>query len=600
MFFKIIIYLFGSLFLTVTLLASANVKDSSLLSDEEKEYLKQHKTITFTGDPNWLPFEAFNENGEYIGIVADHLALLEKSYGITFNKIVSKNWKDAVNMAMQDKVSVISGDIADKKLNQHFNYIEPYIKNKIVIIMDTSNIYVDNLNELRGKKIAIIKDYGYTADIYKEYPDLDFVEVQNVQEGLLGVSNGKYKAMLASNTLASYSIQKMGLENVSIVGQVPITMSLTLFINKNEPLLFSIIEKGIKNIDKQQHKDIIAKWRKVKPILKIDYTLLWQISLLFILILLFLLYKHYISKKYIGKIKKLNERVELALSANRDAIWEINLLNWSDGYISPRWYEMLGYDKNNQIDNIFQEWKEKVHPDDFDETMQEIRKNHEGKTEFFESIHRQRHKNGHWVWIHSRGKTIFDDNGVGVKFIGTFTDVSEKKALEDEILELAHRDQLTNLYNRHYFYNVVQEIISLAKREKKPLSVMMIDIDKFKNINDTYGHKNGDIVIKSLANIMLKTIRASDIVARVGGEEFVILLPNTSSTDAVTLANKLRKNVQNHLVQFENNVNINITVSIGVASVFVEDEVTIDKALARADEALYRAKEDGRNNVQLF
>jgi diguanylate cyclase (GGDEF)-like protein/PAS domain S-box-containing protein len=259
---------------------------------------------------------------------------------------------------------------------------------------------------------------------------------------------------------------------------------------------------------------------------------------------------------------------------------------------------MLGYDKNKHIDNIFEEWREKVHPDDIEETMQEVRKNHEGKTEFFESIHRERHKDGHWVWIHSRGKTIFDENGVGVKFIGTFTDISEKKALEDEILKLAHRDQLTNLYNRHYFYGIVQEIISLAKREKKPLSLMMIDIDKFKNINDTYGHKNGDIVIRTLATIMIENTRASDIVARIGGEEFVILLPNTMTGDAVTLANKLRKKIENHLIKLEDNIDINITVSIGVASVIVEDEVTIDKALARADEALYKVKESGRNNVQ--
>jgi diguanylate cyclase (GGDEF)-like protein len=246
------------------------------------------------------------------------------------------------------------------------------------------------------------------------------------------------------------------------------------------------------------------------------------------------------------------------------------------------------------------EWKEKVHPDDIEKTMQEVRKNHEGETEFFESIHRERHKEGHWVWIHSRGKTIFDKNGIAVKFIGTFTDISEKKTLEDKILELAHKDQLTNLYNRHYFYGIVQEIISLAKREKKPLSLMMIDIDKFKNINDTYGHKNGDIVIKALATIMLENTRTSDIVARIGGEEFVILLPNTSPKDAVTLANKLRKNVENYLIKLEDNIDVNITISIGVNGVFIENEITIDKALARADEALYRAKENGRNNVQLL
>ena len=173
----------------------------------------------------------------------------------------------------------------------------------------------------------------------------------------------------------------------------------------------------------------------------------------------------------------------------------------------------------------------------------------------------------------------------------------KKKALEDKILELAHKDQLTKLYNRHYFYSIVQEIISLAKREKRPLSIMMIDIDKFKNINDTYGHGNGDIVIRSLATIMLENTRASDIVARIGGEEFVILLPNTTKDNTVVLANKLRKNVEKHLIKLEDNIEINFTISVGVDSMHVADEQKVDEALARADEALYRAKETGRNKV---
>ena len=89
---------------------------------------------------------------------------------------------------------------------------------------------------------------------------------------------------------------------------------------------------------------------------------------------------------------------------------------------------MLGYDANEHISNIFNNWKDKIHPDDYDEVMEEVRKNNEGETDFYESIHRERHKDGYWVWIHSRGKTIFDENGVGVKFIGTFTDISEKKS----------------------------------------------------------------------------------------------------------------------------------------------------------------------------
>lgn len=180
-------------------------------------------------------------------------------------------------------------------------------------------------------------------------------------------------------------------------------------------------------------------------------------------------------------------------------------------------------------------------------------------------------------------------------FLSYFAYINLKR--KDELKELANRDQLTNLYNRRYFYNVVQNIISLAKRESKELSVLMIDIDKFKNINDSYGHAKGDIVIKSLASILLEHTRDSDIVSRVGGEEFVILLTNTSKDTAFKVANKIREFTEQQSIKIDNKRDINFTISIGVDSVNIKDEKYIDEALSRADKALYKAKDGGRNRV---
>ena len=179
----------------------------------------------------------------------------------------------------------------------------------------------------------------------------------------------------------------------------------------------------------------------------------------------------------------------------------------------------------------------------------------------------------------------------------TSHDITELIQAQEKLEELANTDQLTKLYNRHYFYNIAQEIVNLTIREKTSLSVMMIDIDKFKNINDTYGHANGDIVIQSLAKIMVKNTRKSDIVARIGGEEFVILLPNTSKKDTIILAHKLRKIVEDYLIISKDNKKINFTISIGVDGIDIENETNIDQALFRADKALYKAKENGRNKV---
>jgi len=188
-------------------------------------------------------------------------------------------------------------------------------------------------------------------------------------------------------------------------------------------------------------------------------------------------------------------------------------------------------------------------------------------------------------------------NGIVKGIVVSSNDITKLHLTQEKLKELANRDQLTNLYNRRYFYDVVEKIISLEKRAKTSLSLLMIDIDKFKNVNDTYGHANGDEVIKSLAFLLTEHTRESDIVARVGGEEFVVLLPNTSKESAFKFANKLRLFTEQLVVQTKDGYSIKYTVSIGVNQVDLENEKTIEQALVRADKALYLAKDSGRNRV---
>lgn len=166
-----------------------------------------------------------------------------------------------------------------------------------------------------------------------------------------------------------------------------------------------------------------------------------------------------------------------------------------------------------------------------------------------------------------------------------------------ELKTLASSDPMTRLYNRRYFNNISQHILGLAQREKQSLSLIMLDIDHFKKINDTYGHKSGDEVIISLANLMLNQQRQSDIICRYGGEEFVMLLPNTPLADATQIAEKLRRKIATQSIKSQTGDTIFFTISAGTASVNLKTEDTIEKALHRADEALYQAKNSGRNRI---
>jgi len=161
---------------------------------------------------------------------------------------------------------------------------------------------------------------------------------------------------------------------------------------------------------------------------------------------------------------------------------------------------------------------------------------------------------------------------------------------------LASQDPLTNLYNRRYFKDISQKLVNIAKREGSELSVIMLDIDKFKNINDTYGHSIGDEVIINLAGLLIAQTRESDIVARFGGEEFAILLPSTNKGGAYKTASTIREVVERQILTLDNK-NIQYTISLGVDCFDITADEKIDPTLNRADRSLYQAKNSGRNQV---
>jgi len=173
----------------------------------------------------------------------------------------------------------------------------------------------------------------------------------------------------------------------------------------------------------------------------------------------------------------------------------------------------------------------------------------------------------------------------------------ELSALKEELQEQAIRDPLTDLYNRRYLEEIVLEKLQQASHDMYPISVVIMDIDHFKEINDTYGHEAGDLVQKHVANILRKQSRAKDLIFRYGGDEFLVILPSTSSQTAYQYSQRLRKQFEDTSVDY-NSENIAVTMSIGIAA-FITGKEKPEQVLIAADTALYQAKADGRNCVIL-
>ena len=174
----------------------------------------------------------------------------------------------------------------------------------------------------------------------------------------------------------------------------------------------------------------------------------------------------------------------------------------------------------------------------------------------------------------------------------------ELKNANKKLLEISSVDFLTNIPNRRYFFEVGNKSFHLAKREKHPLSIIYIDIDHFKSINDNYGHNIGDEILKLVSSKMNKLIRKSDILARTGGEEFTILLNNTDKENAFILAEKLRTTIENSCYR-DKEFEIQVTISLGISELQNDDE-ELDSIINRADKALYKAKNESRNKTVIY
>lgn len=203
-------------------------------------------------------------------------------------------------------------------------------------------------------------------------------------------------------------------------------------------------------------------------------------------------------------------------------------------------------------------------------------------------------KNGELYNEYKAIAPIIDNNGNISSFVSTGKDVTERMLLEEKLEKLAATDKLTNIPNRLKFDEVLRYSVDRAKRYKVSLSVVLFDIDFFKKVNDTYGHLCGDIVLKMIAKIGKDAIRESDLIARWGGEEFIILLPDIQDSEAYVLAERLRHSIESYIFEEVGQV----TVSFGVTK-FTENDSS-ESFINRADNALYLAKENGRNRVEVI
>ncbi|SKB59701.1 diguanylate cyclase [Malaciobacter marinus] len=438
-----------------------------LFTKEEIDYLNKAKKIKMCVDPNYLPYEYINNEGKYVGIIANFITKLSKNSGINFELINTSSWSESLEAIKEGKCDVLPNTGQTISREKYLNFTQDYFNFSNVIATKDNKIFIDSIEKLKDKKIGVIKNYSIAERLRYRYPDFNFVTVENTLDGLKKLKDNKIYAFVDTFPSLAYNMQNSSITGIKISGKITISSSSKIAIRKDNIILQKIMNKAINSVKPHEKEELLNRWLTVIKEEKINTELLIKIVsfivLISLLIILFIIYK---SNR---KLSTLNKKLE----------------------------------------------------------------------------------------------------------------------------KISQTDKLTSLYNRTKLDMILEFEFKNKKRYEKPLSIIIIDIDHFKKINDTYGHLVGDKILVEFSNIIKANIRETDFIGRWGGEEFLVVLPFTKEKDAYNLASKLRKLIAKKPLY----KNINVTASFGVVECKDSD---CNKALLNADKALYEAKNSNRNCVKVF
>jgi len=525
------------------------------------------------------------------------LDLTKSSSYIKRLRFIDKNAKAkvCVDRDMKTLKPFINKNCYNRKKSIYFKHILDEQKGKIYysgisFVKNTKNftepiLHVGTPIFLEDKKVGVlvmdilIKDFLYqlaksdSGKIYifdKDAKTLIDPEYINNWSSYLGLSSD----------LSSYFKQdaKNILNNNEYIGNN--IYSKKMILTPNE-VLHVVIKANTGNLQQE-----ILKHSKELQIFMLSLILL-SIPIAFIFA------KIYSKQKKEDDKDKYNQDILLSLFDLSDVVlfkWN-NDEKWSVDSVSKSVGKLLGYSQEDFESNKVL-YTDCIHPDDMKQVTQEHVNSIRNRAYYFEhKPYRLIRNDGDIKWILHSTVIVRDSRNKITNFVGYLTDITELKNHEIELEKISRTDRLTGTNNRIHTDKVLENQYYRFKRDNETCSVILVDIDHFKSVNDTYGHLAGDNVLVAFSKVLQDSIRQGDVLGRWGGEEFLIILPHTNLDDAMQLGEKLRSNIEKYKFKKPSH----ITASFGVST--FEQKMDIDTLIDTADKGLYESKENGRNSV---
>ena len=585
------------------------------LTAEERLWLDSHQPIRIAFDGNFPPY-SFIDNGKLMGVAYDTLHLISQKLDIQFQVDKRTAWKELYMAAINKEVDAVATMVNRPERLQFFAFTQPYVFKSLAIITNKNGQQITNRNQLPEKIVALVKDYQYSTRILNEFPSITPFYVDSMRAALEAVESEQADAAISFFAASSYLQDKYLLTQLKFGAFYDRNSANESIAVRNDwPILATILQKGLDTLTPEEKQAINERWHAQLE-LPIDYATISKFiaPLLFIVIVLLLWIRQirYQNKRIISTKNKLfesnnalehfKENLETQVFERTEQLhaseqkYRSLVENLHDeyffyqhdlegvfSYLSPSVTKILGY----SITEFLQHYStyQTDHPnnaliDDYTGRCLNGEKVPAYEVELFD-------KYGNKRCIEVLESPVYDASGLCIGLDGIAHDITLLKQAQERLNWLSYYDDLTGLANRRLFLDRLEQTLALAHRHNNSMALLFLDIDRFKIINDNLGHAAGDEVLKETANRLLADLRDSDLAARVGGDEFTLILPDTDADAAEVVAKK----VLQHLLQpyMLNEQQFILGSSIGIA-IYPGDGTNVKTLLQQADNAMYCAK----------
>lgn len=605
---------FISLFcLLFTLSVQAEARSPNLaLSDEEKDWLKAHPVIILGIDPDWAPFEFYDEQRIYSGIAADYIDLISKQLGVEMRPFPDLSWSQVLDEARAKNLDVLPAAMATTQRKVYLNFTSPYLDFPMVIITRDDAPFISSLDAMNQQQVAVVKNYVSHELLDANHTNLNIVPYNTLHTALTDLSTGEVDAFVGNLASVTHAIKQLGLGNLKVAAHTPYSFKLGMGVRNDWPELTSILDKTLGQLDPSEVRKIQNKWISLQFEKPIDLVRVAFVIAPFFIAALFIVAVVMGSNRKLRQEIVQREEAEKQLRLSEEALhesqrtahigwwqWDLdkNTLKWSNEV-----YSITGRDPE-RFTPTAETFMSVVHPDDVPALQEAIGEVLNGYADEYSIDFRIIREDSTTRHVHSYGRIYGSSIDNSQYFAGVLHDINEQKIAEEKLRSQAYSDELTGLPNRNYFMEQLDKALAQSRRHNKFSALLFFDLDNFKLVNDSLGHQSGDKLLAEVGVRLKNVIRKEDTAARLGGDEFVVISVDLSSDadiaadQALLIAEKIHDALS---MPFEvEGHEHHLTMSTGI-SLFPMGNDSSNDILRFADTAMYRAKESGRDAIRFF